>query len=345
LMEVIIAGNPQFGTHDNWDSLTYPLWEQIRDHQESFSAVFAWSLSDLSFGRGEPARSVRIAWVSGGAFPTLGVRAARGRLVDAGDDRRSCPAIAVLGYGFWQRQFGGEDSAVGSSAVPADRYELAEAPFSIVGVTPPEFLGLEVGRPFDLALPFCAKERLHRSDDADSSLRNRSLFWVGVIGRRKDGVTAKQAAKQLEARSGPWFEAVAPNEYDAATMEGWRRYRLTAESRPGGIGQLRESYEAPLWLLLGITGLVLIIACINLANLLLARSNARVREYSVRMALGGVSRPRCVATLLGEFADRRVRRRCRDGTRGSSLTGGSSSCQHADGRDPARPRSGLAHRS
>lgn len=298
LVEVKIAGNQQFGTHNSWDSLTCPLWEQIRDHQESLSGAFAWSFGNLSFGRGEWAHNVRISWASGGAFSTFGVRAVRGRLLDAADDYKSCPAVAVLGYGFWQRQFGGEESAVGSSIVLADLDEPGEVPFSIVGVTEPEFIGLEVGRPFDLALPFCAKDRLSRSD-ADSSLRDRSLFWVGVIGRLKDGIPANQAARQLEARSAPWFEAVAPTEYDAATMGVWRRFRLTAEPRPRGIGQLRENYEAPLWLLLGITGLVLIIACVNLANLLLARSNARVREYSVRMALGA-SRARVVAQLFWE---------------------------------------------
>jgi putative ABC transport system permease protein len=192
LMEVKILGNARFGTHNSWDSLTYPLWEQIRDHQESFSGVFAWSFSDLSLGQGESARSVRIAWASGSAFPTLGVRAARGRLLDADDDRKGCAPVAVLGYGFWQRQFGGEDSAIGSSVVLSDRYELAEVPFPVVGVSDPGFSGLEVGRPYDVALPFCARERLYRSDDVDASLGNRSLFWVGVIGRLK---TASQSTK------------------------------------------------------------------------------------------------------------------------------------------------------
>ncbi|HEY1756497.1 MAG TPA: ABC transporter permease [Bryobacteraceae bacterium] len=298
LMEVKIAGDARFGTHNSWDSLTYPLWEQIRDHQESFSGVFAWSFGDLSFGEGDSARTVRIAWVSGAAFPTLGVRAEKGRLIQAGDDRKNCPAIAVLGYGFWQRQYGGEDSAVGSSLALADPYQPTAASFSVVGVTEPAFAGLEVGRPFDLALPFCAKQRLFRADGEDS-LTNRSLFWVGVIGRLKNGVTANQAARQLEASSAPWFEAAAPNDYDATPMGVWRRYRLTAEPRPRGIGQLRENYETPLWLLLGITALVLTIACVNLANLLLARSNARVREYSVRMALGA-SRARVVSQLFWE---------------------------------------------
>jgi putative ABC transport system permease protein len=300
LVEVKIGGDARFGTHNSWDSLTYPLWEQIRDHQESFTGVFAWSFGDLSLGRGEAAHSVRIAWVSGSAFPTLGVHPASGRLLDISDDRESCAPVAVLGHGFWQRQFGAEDSALGSSVVLSDRYEVAEVPFSIVGVTQPEFLGLEIGRPFDLALPFCARERLYRAGDTDSSLRNRSLFWIGVIGRLKDGITAKQAAKQLEARSAPWFEAAAPTtDYDASAMGVWRRYRLTAEPRPRGIGQLRDNYETPLWMLLGITGLVLTIACMNLANLLLARSNARMREYSVRMALGA-SRARVVSQLFWE---------------------------------------------
>jgi hypothetical protein len=110
LTEVKILGDARFGTHNNWDSLTYPLWEQIRDHQESFSGVFAWSFDNLSFGRGESARTVRIAWVSGSAFPTLGVHAARGRLLDADDDHKGCAPVVALGYGFWQRQFGGAES-------------------------------------------------------------------------------------------------------------------------------------------------------------------------------------------------------------------------------------------
>jgi putative ABC transport system permease protein len=298
LAEIKIAGNPQFGLHNSWDSLTYPLWEQIRDHQESFSGVFAWSFDNVSFGQGESARVVRVAWVSGSAFPALGVGAVRGRLLDADDDRKGCTPVAALGYGFWQRQFGGEDSVIGSRVLLADPWELDPVPFSVVGITDPQFLGLEVGRPFDIALPFCAKERLSRAD-GDSSLRNKGLFWVGVLGRLKSGVTAKQAARQLEARSAPWFEATAPSGYDASTMENWTGYRLTAEPRPRGIGQLRESFEAPLWLLLAISGLVLIIACVNLANLLLARSNARAREYSVRMALGA-SRGRVVWQLFWE---------------------------------------------
>lgn len=297
LVEVKLLGDQQFGTHDYWDAMTYPLWEQVRDQQDSFSGVFAWSFEDLSFGSGESSHPVRIAWVSGDAFTTLGVHAAKGRLFEAADDRSGCAPTAVLGYGFWQRQFGGQESALSSVAL-SDPYALSPVPFQVVGVAEPGFQGLEVGRPFDLALPFCAKARL-TPNGADAALGSRSLFWLGVIGRLKDGVSAKEAARRLEAQSPPWFEAVAPSGYDASTMENWRRFRLTAEPRPAGTGELRKTYEAPLWLLLGITGLVLVIACVNLANLLLARSNARVREYSVRLALGA-SRARVVGQLFWE---------------------------------------------
>jgi predicted permease len=130
-------------------------------------------------------------------------------------------------------------------------------------------------------------------------LQQRNFFWLGAIGRLKPGWTAVLAARQLETVSAAWFQAVAPSGYSAGAMENWNRFRLTAEPRPNGTSALREDYETSLWLLLGITGLVLMIACANLANLMLARAAARGREIAVRMALGA-SRVRVVTQLWWE---------------------------------------------
>jgi predicted permease len=213
-------------------------------------------------------------------------------LIATDDDRKGCQDTAVLSYGFWQREFGGQDSAIGS------RITLGETPFVVMGVTPPEFFGVEVGRTFDVALPFCAREHLPK-ERLEFALGARDWFFLGVLGRLKNGESAETAAQKLQARSATWFQAVAPTGYATSAMEVWNRFRLTAEARPRGVSSLRNNYETSLWLLLGITGLVLLIACVNLANLLLARSSGRVREYTVRMALGA-SRARVVVQLFWE---------------------------------------------
>ena len=291
LVEINVSGNTNMGVHNNWGSLTYPLWEQIRDHQESFSGVFAWSFDNFSLGQAAEHRTARVFWVSGNAFPTLDVHPVRGRLLTPADDTPGCANTAVVSYGFWQRQFGGRESALGS------RIELNELPFTVIGVTAPEFFGINMGRGFDVALPMCAVG--HFSTRSTGSLTQKNLFWLGVIGRLRDGVTPSDAAQVLNARSNAWFEAVAPGGYDESSMREWRRLRMTAEPSPGGVSDLRNEYEPSLWLLLGITTLVFGIACVNLANLMLARSNARMREYAVRLALGA-SRWRVIRQLFWE---------------------------------------------
>jgi predicted permease len=291
LVEVRVLGNTNMGVHNEWGSLTYPLWEQIRDHQESFSGVFAWSFDNFSLGQAVDHRTARVFWVSGNAFPTLDIHPIRGRLLTPTDDTPGCANTAVVSYGFWQRQFGGLESALGS------RIELNELPFTVVGVTAPDFSGINVGRAFDVALPMCAVG--HFSTRSTGSLTQKNLFWLGVIGRLKDDLTPSEAARVLKASSAAWFDAVAPGGYDDSSMQEWRKLRMTAEPRPGGVSDLRNVYEPSLWLLLGITTLVLGIACVNLANLMLARSSARAREYAVRMALGA-SRWRVISQLFWE---------------------------------------------
>src|SRR5215475_7038006 len=287
LAEVRVAGgNGGFGVQTGVNSkLTYALWERIRQRQEAFSGIFAWGNADFNVGQGAETRRVRGLWVSGDLFPVLGVTPARGRLFTPADNQRGCgSAGAVISYEFWRSYFGGEDSAVGKTLMVLGR------PLTVIGVTPPEFFGLEVGKGFDVALPICTRA---------GALDRLDFFWLVVMGRLKPNWTLTQASAHLNAISPGVFEATAPPGYSASTSERYRNFRLTALPAGRGVSQLRTSYGTSLWFLLGITGLVLLIACANLANLMLARANVREREIAVRVALGA-SRWRVIRQTLSE---------------------------------------------
>jgi len=287
----IRGGNHGFGISPSDDNLTYPLWEQIRAHQEGFSGAFAWSGSDeIPLGQGAEAKRVRGLYVTGETFTTLGVPPFRGRLFTEEDGRPGCgfPGV-VISYGFWQSEFGGQDSAVGSTLL------IDGHPIEVLGVTPPRFFGLDVGTNFDIAVPFCSIPAFRNSP----VLMRRELFWLKVMGRLKPGWSLDRVSAELDAISPGIFEATVPDGYSAKTQDRYRAFRLAAYTGGSGVSGLREKYDASLWLLLGITGLVLLIAWANLANLMLARASRREREMAVRLALGA-PRGRLILELLSE---------------------------------------------
>ncbi|HEV3469700.1 MAG TPA: ABC transporter permease [Pyrinomonadaceae bacterium] len=279
------------GMFASWHpSLTNPIWEQIRERQQAFSGVFAWGADDFNTGTGADVRLARGLWVSGDFFNVLGVGPELGRVFDASDDRPGCGPAAVISHQFWQREFGGDKSVVGR------RLSLDDHPVEIVGVTPASFYGPEVGRAFDVAVPVCSAATL-RSEDG--RLESGTTWWLIVVGRLKPGWTVEQATAHFSSISPGVFETTLSPKYPPESVQGYLDFKLAAYPAASGISQVRETYEKPLWMLLGIAGLVLLVACANLANLMLARASTRERELAMRLALGA-SRGRLIRQLLTE---------------------------------------------
>lgn len=289
LVEINInGGSDGFGNHRNGGELTYPMWEQIRDNQEAFTGVFAWRRGAAGVGQGSDTQVVNASWVSGSAFDVLGVTAYRGRLFTPADDVPGCPNQVVISHRFWQRHFGSSDDAVGSELL------VSGVPYTVLGVTEPTFFGIEVGRHHSLTIPFCSY-----GNQNPELMSARHEFVLRGFARLKPDWTIDRAATYLNTASAGWLAAVAPTDFTATLLERYDTFRLTAEPRSNGVSALRTAYETPLWLLLGITALVLAISCANLANLTLARTLSRGKEIGTRMAIGA-SRARLVGQLFTE---------------------------------------------
>jgi putative ABC transport system permease protein len=280
------------GRHEGrYSQITNPMWEQIRDHQQGFSSIFAWAATEFNLAFGGEAHYAQGMFVSGDFFKVLDVRPLLGRVLTAEDDQRGCGSpAAVISYAFWQREFSGQGTALG------DKIILDGHPFPIVGITPPGFFGVEMGRSFDVAVPVCS-EPVIRGEE--SLLDMRHGYWLASMGRLKPGWTIEKATAQLNAISPAVLEATVPQVYKPDSAKKYMEYRFAAFPANNGFSQLRQEYENPLWTLLAIAGLVLLIACANLANLMLARASAREREVGVRLAMGA-SRARLLRQMLVE---------------------------------------------
>jgi predicted permease len=275
------------------DYFTNPIWEQVRDRQQAFSGTLAFSTNRFDLADGGESHFAEGLWVSGDYFRVLGVPAMRGRIFTPDDDLHGgghAGPVAVISHTFWKRHYSSDPDIVGK-IIRLDRH-----PFTIIGVTPPWFKGLDVDTPYEVAIPIGCEPVLHTDH---SALAARSWWWLRILGRLTPGETLAQADAKMKALAPEVNRATLPTDWDVNGKREYLQRSLTLRPAATGFSDTGSRYRTALFTLMAVVGLVLLIACANIANLLLARAAARQREISIRMAIGAARR-RVMRQLMSE---------------------------------------------
>jgi predicted permease len=263
-------------------TFSYPMFREVERGQRVFSGMIGWG------GNWTPNVEVngalsqdRVLSVTGNCYSELGASPLLGRLLTPEDENLSGGAnsqVAVIGYEFWQRRFGSAPDVVGK------QIRIEGHPFTIIGVTRKWFTGLTTGEPPDITVPLTAMPLIQTGQ---FDIESRSLLWLHPIGRLKDSVTIQQARAQLQSFWPDVLLATASTQTPGLRRQTFLSMGLDVSSAAKGMStDLRDQFTRPLYVLAGIVGLILLVACVNLANLMLARAAARGHEMSVRVAIG-----------------------------------------------------------
>lgn len=284
------------GLQDTWGTFDYQFYKHLRDTDPSFDQMAAFSGSTPSFnlrraGLSSVAQSANGEYVSGNYFSTLGLQAAAGRLLGPADDRPDAPAAVVMGFRAWKQQYASDPSLIGSTLL------INGLPVTLVGIAPQDFFGDRLSaNPPELWLPLSLQPAFE-GQGQKSLLYSSGDAWLYVIGRLKPGLSPAAVQTRLTAELQQWLRAEHRDKGEDKDKIDKQHIRLT----PGGAGisSFRDGSKSNLWLLSAASILVLLIACANLANLLLARGASRQQQTALRLALGA-GRSRLIRAVLTE---------------------------------------------